>query len=637
MNRKYPNLCSPLTLRGVTLKNRMLAAPMAFPWIPENGHVTQESAAYFELRAKGGAAAVTLSEAIVHMETGKSLSYAEHILLESKGVLPGLTNAARSIKRHGAVATLELSHGGKFAGGFGPIDEVLYSGTTVKKMPIETIKEVVKSFGKGAALAKQADFDMVMIHAGHGWLLQQFLSPTNTRDDEYGGSLVNRARFALEVIDSVREAVGDRFPIELRISADEYMEDGYGIEEAVEFAKLFDEKIDLLQVSTGSHSGGSFEMTHPSMYMERGCNVKYAAEIKKHVKVPVATIGGLNDPAMMEEIIASGQADAVVMGRALLADPYLPKKIVLEKEEEILHCIRCFVCMSERLVSGLRICAINPVIGRELEDRYALPPTQSKKVMVAGGGPGGMEAAIAAAKRGHQVVLCEKSDRLGGALNAEKNVGFKKDLYGLIETKALHMKNAGVEVRLNTNVTKEMVESEAPDVLIVAVGAEPIVPAIKGIDQDQVIMANDLADQHEAIGERVLVMGGGLVGCETALHLALGGKKVTLVEMQDEVAKDANARNKPLLMPRLKREVDIRTGLRGVEITPEGLHCVDAQGEEIFLEADTIVCSVGQRPLRNVVNELLDSAPEVIQIGDCVKPGQVKDAVFRGYYAGLYL
>jgi NADPH-dependent 2,4-dienoyl-CoA reductase/sulfur reductase-like enzyme len=532
---------------------------------------------------------------------------------------------------------LELSHGGKFAGGFGPIDEVLYSGTTVKKMPIETIKEVVKSFGKGAALAKQADFDMVMIHAGHGWLLQQFLSPTNTRDDEYGGSLVNRARFALEVIDSVREAVGDRFPIELRISADEYMEDGYGIEEAVEFAKLFDEKIDLLQVSTGSHSGGSFEMTHPSMYMERGCNVKYAAEIKKHVKVPVATIGGLNDPAMMEEIIASGQADAVVMGRALLADPYLPKKIVLEKEEEILHCIRCFVCMSERLVSGLRICAINPVIGRELEDRYALPPTQSKKVMVAGGGPGGMEAAIAAAKRGHQVVLCEKSDRLGGALNAEKNVGFKKDLYGLIETKALHMKNAGVEVRLNTNVTKEMVESEAPDVLIVAVGAEPIVPAIKGIDQDQVIMANDLADQHEAIGDRVLVMGGGLVGCETALHLALGGKKVTLVEMQDEVAKDANARNKPLLMPRLKREVDIRTGLRGVEITPEGLLCVDAQGEEVFLEADTIVCSVGQRPLRNVVNGLLDSAPEVIQIGDCVKPGQVKDAVFRGYYAGLYL
>ncbi|AKL95772.1 NADH:flavin oxidoreductases, Old yellow enzyme family [Clostridium aceticum] len=635
MKRKFPHLSSPLKLRGITLKNRMIAAPMAFPWMPIPGHASQETAAFFELRAQGGAGAVTVSEAIVHSSTGKSKSYAEHILLDSPGVLPGLTTTARAIKRHGAIATLELSHGGKFAGEYGPCNEVLSNGTEVKEMPKEIIKEVVTAFGKGAALAKQADYDMVLVHAGHGWLLQQFLSPSNTRTDEYGGSLENRARFTIEVLDSVREAVGYNFPIELRISADEYSETGYGIEEAIEFAKLVEDKVDLLQVSTGSHSGGSFDKTHPSMFMDRGCNVKYAAEIKKHVKVPVATIGALNDPAMMEEIIATGQADVVEMGRALLADPYLPKKVYLGKDEEILHCARCFVCMSERLVSGLRICALNPIIGREYENKFALPASAPKKVLVAGGGPGGMEAAITAAKRGHEVILCEKTDSLGGALKAERGVSFKKDLYRLISTKALHMERNGVEVRLNTEVTKELVEKETPDVLVVAVGAESIVPAIPGIDHPKVVIASNLSDESIEIGQKVLILGGGLVGCEAGLHLTQEGKDVTIVEMQKDVAVDANGRHRPLLLARLKDLVKIETGQKGIKVTNEGLICADENGKETLFPADTIICSVGQLPLRNVVEELLDSAPEVFQVGDCVKPAQVTQAVFSGYYAAL--
>ncbi|HCX64835.1 MAG TPA: NADH:flavin oxidoreductase, partial [Eubacteriaceae bacterium] len=585
-----------------------------------------------------GAGAVTVSEGIVHTKTGKSLSYAEHILLESKGVLPGLTTAARSIKRHGALATLELSHGGKFAGGYGPIDEVLPNGTEVSKMPVETIKEVVEAFGRGAALAQKANFDMVLVHAGHGWLLQQFLSPSNNRNDEYGGSLENRVRFTLEVLDSVRKAVGENYPIELRMSADEYSENGYGIEEAVEIAKMIEDKVDLLQVSTGSHSGGSFDKTHPSMFMERGVNVKYAAEIKKHVSVPVATIGGLNDPQMMEDIIASGKADVVEMGRALLADPYLPKKIYQERDEEIVKCVRCFTCMSERLATGLRICALNPVIGREFEHNFAAPPTTPKNVLVAGGGPGGMEAALSAANRGHNVVLCEKNKVLGGALNAEKSVEFKKDLFGFTATKKLLLERAGVEIRLNTEVTKEYAEKQDIDVLIVAVGAEPIMPNIPGIKTEKVICGNDLSDDDTKIGDEVIVLGGGLVGCEASIHLAQEGKKVTIIEMRDDVAIDANARHRPLLLARLKNAgVSIHTNTRGVEVTDTGLICKDQDDREIEFKGDTIVCSVGQRPLRKVAERLLDAAPEVIEVGDCVKPAQVTDAVFRGYYAGLYL
>lgn len=646
MNRKFPHLCSSIKIGGITLKNRMISAPMTYPDITPEGYITKETAAFYELRAQGGAAAVTVSEAVVHSATGKS--HATHISLEGDGVLPGLTVAARAIKRHGAIASIELSHGGKYAAAdkvdksvtkdsvrYGPSAEVLASGAVIQEMPREMIREIVEAFGKGAALCKQAGFEMVLVHAGHGWLLQQFLSPaSNKRTDEYGGCLENRARFTCEVLGRVRDAVGPEFPIELRMSANEYSEDGYGLDEAIEFAKLIEDKVNLLQVSTGTHEG-CFDKTHPPMFAKRGCNVKYAAEIKKHVKVPVATLGALNDPEMMEEIIASGQADVVEMGRALLADPYLPKKVLLGKDEEIVHCIRCFTCMAERMVTGTRICALNPIIGREYESRFALPASTPKTVLVAGGGPGGMETAITAAQRGHNVILCEKTESLGGALRCERAIPFKKDLYSFIASKSLQMEQAGVEVRLNTEVTKELVEKEAPDVLVVAVGAEPIVPPIPGIDNPKVVVANKLSEHNVKIGPKVVVLGGGLVGCEAAVHLAQEGKNVTLIEMQNDVAMDANGRHRPILMDLLAELVKIKTGQRGARVTDEGLICVDESGTEETFPADTILCAVGQRSLRGVVNELLDAAPEVVQVGDCVRPQQVTDAVFRGYYAGL--
>jgi 2,4-dienoyl-CoA reductase-like NADH-dependent reductase (Old Yellow Enzyme family)/thioredoxin reductase len=648
MIRKYPNLCSPLKIGNVTLRNRMVSAPMAFPDITAEGYVTKEAAAFYELRAKGGAAAVTLSECIVHIKTGMSQS--KHINLQDEGVLAGLTEAARSIKRHGALANVELSHGGKYAGvdlaknlgarthvRYGPSAEMLPDGSKIEEMPKELIHEIVEAFGKGAALVKRAGFDMVFVHGGHGWLIQQFFSPaSNKRTDEYGcDTIENRARFALEVLDSIRAAVGPGFPIEFRMSGEEHIPGGYNVDDAIQFAKLLESKIDLLHVSTGAHEN-SFAITHPSMFVERGCHVHLAETIKKHVKVPVACVGALNEPEQMEEIIASGKADVVEMARALLADPFLPRKVMLGHDDEIVRCIRCFTCLAERVHTQTRICSINPIIGREYESRFALPASEPKKVLVAGGGPGGMKTAITAAQRGHKVILCEKSVELGGTLKCVRAISFKKDLYGLIKSLEAQMRKAGVEIRLNTEVTQELVEREAPDVLVLAVGAAPIVPPIPGIDSPKVVLANNLSDEGIAVGEKVVILGGGLVGCESAVHLAQEGKDVTVVEMMKDVAVDVNVRQRPILLDMFaKLQVKVETGMKGVKITDEGLVCTDETGKENLFEADTVVCSVGQHALREVVNDLLDAAPEVLQVGDCIKPQKVTEALYRGYHAGL--
>jgi 2,4-dienoyl-CoA reductase-like NADH-dependent reductase (Old Yellow Enzyme family)/thioredoxin reductase len=648
MKRKYPNLCSPLKIGNVTLRNRMVSAPMAFPDITAEGHVTKEAAAFYELRAKGGAAAVTLSECVVHIKTG--MSHSRHINLQDEGVLAGLTEAARSIKRHGALANVELSHGGKYAGvdlaknaggrppvRYGPSAETLPNGSKIEEMPKALIHEIVEAFGKGAALVKRAGFDMVFVHGGHGWLLQQFFSPaSNKRTDEYGCDTVeNRARLALDVLDSIRAAVGPGFPIEFRMSGEEHIPGGYNVEDAIQFAKLLESKVDLLHVSTGAFEN-SFAITHPSMFAERGCHVHLAAAVKKHVNVPVACIGALNEPEQMEEIIASGKADVVEMARALLADPFLPRKVMLGQDDDIVRCIRCYTCLAERTHTQTRICSINPIIGREYESRFALPASEPKKVLVAGGGPGGMKAAITAAHRGHKVTLCEKSAEMGGALKCVRGIPFKKDLCGLVKNLEAQMRKAGVEVRLKTEVTQGLVECEAPDVLVLALGAVPIVPSIPGMDSPKAVLGNHLSDPGIAVGKKVVILGGGLVGCESAVHLAQQGKDVTVVEMMEDVAVEANVRQRPILLDMLAMlQVKVKTRTKGLKITDRGLVCTDDTGNETLFEADTVVVSVGQRALREAVNDLLDAAPEVVQVGDCVKPQKVTEALYRGYHAGL--
>lgn len=643
MTRKYPHLSSPIRLGRVTFRNRMFAAPTGATDITWDCCAGPGSRAFYENRAKGGSANVTVSELVVHPAT--DASHMLHLELQTPGSLASFTMMADAIRRHGAIPSVELSHSGQYAGTYlvdkekkaslsqyGPCDGVRPDGRPVKALTREQIAEIVASYGEKAALAKRAGFEMVMIHAGHGWLINQFLSPYfNKRTDEYGGDLVGRARLLLEVVDSVRAAVGQGFPIEVRMSGSELFEGGYTLEDGVEIAKLLDGRVDLIHVSAGSYQFGFFD-THPPMFSEHGCNVYLAAEIKKHVSTSVAAIGALNDPAQMEEIIASGKADVVEMARALIADPELPSKVMEGRDDEIVRCLRCFVCMAERPTTGTRRCTVNPQIGRE-QDLPPMPARKPKKVIVAGGGCGGMKAAITAAQRGHHVILCEKEAELGGILRSEQAIPFKHEMYQLGLTLARQMEIEGVDVRLNTTVTADYVEKEGADALIIATGSAPIVPPLPGMDGKNVIIVNDYYKRSGECAQDVVVLGGGLAGCECAIHLAQDGKKVTLVEMRPEVAPDANIRHRPILLRKLKELVDVHTGCTGLAVREDGLLARDAEGREVLFSAGTIICAVGQRSLP--CDDLIDAAPFVRIIGDAVRPSTITTAVYQGYHAGL--
>ena len=646
MKRHFPHLCSPITIGRVTFRNRMFSAPMGGTDITNDGCIGPKSTAFYELRGKGGAGAVTVSECMVHPETDGSHAY--HLDTSILNSLAAATYTADAIHRHGAVPSLELSHSGMYAGTYmtdkskqhnmhqwGPSDTVRPDGVPVKALTTDMLSDIVASYGRVAGLAKRAGFGMIMIHGGHGWLLNQFLSPYfNKRTDEYGGSLENRCRLAIEVLKSVREAVGPGFPIEFRMSGSELFEGGYDLAEGVRIAQMIEPYVDIIHVSAGTYQRG-FGDTHPSMFKEHGCNVYLAAEIKKHVSVPVATLGGLNDPQQMEEIIASGKADIVYMARALLADPFLPRKIMENRENEIVHCLRCFTCMAERAVTATRRCTVNPLIGREIEGNEVSPAPVSKRVLVAGGGPGGLYAAYTAARRGHQVILCEKEAQLGGILKSEQAIPFKQEMYQLSQTYALFARNSGVEIRTSTEVTPEYVEKENPDALIIAVGSEPLVPPIKGLDGDNVVIVNNYYLEKEKVTDQVVVLGGGLAGCECAIHLGMEGKHVHLVEMRQELAPDANIRHRPLLLKEVDKYVTVHTGCKGLAVTDEGVLCETDTGEEILIPGTSVICALGQHSRTSLVNSLRDSAPYIAVIGDASKVSTITNAVYEGYHAAL--
>jgi 2,4-dienoyl-CoA reductase-like NADH-dependent reductase (Old Yellow Enzyme family)/thioredoxin reductase len=642
MKMEYPHLCSPITIGNVTFRNRMFSAPMGATEVTADHCLTLRSQGFYELRAKGGAAAVTISELCVHPETDGT-----HMLYLDPGIagsLLNLTFAADAIRRHGAVPSIELSHaghigrphlptGGKAVPLYGPVNCLLSNGMPVKALTKTQIEDIVEGYGKTAELIKRAGFEMAMVHGGHGWLISQFMSPYfNSREDEYGGSFENRMRFALEVLRSIRGAVGPGFPVEFRMSGDEFIKGGYGLDEGCRIARAVEGLVDIIHVSAGHHELSFYRM-FPSMYMEHGCNVYLAAEIKKHVSKPVATLGALSDPKQMEEILASGKADIIYMARELLADPEFPNKVAAGRGDETIKCIRCLTCMAERRVTQTRRCSIEPRIGREFEGMEITAAAKPKKVMVAGGGICGMKAALTAAQRGHKVILCEKSGELGGILKCEEAIPFKREMYELAQSFKKLLAKENVEVRLETQVDATYVKNEGVDALIIAVGSEPVVPPLPGIEGDNVIIVNNYHLEKDKVGGTVAVLGGGLAGCECAVHLAQRGKTVHLVEMADQLAPDANHLHRPALLNEIEKwGVIVHTGLKGVGVSIEGLTC-SGNGEEILVPCETVICAVGQRSCRKTVEELRYSAPFVRETGDCVRPANILNAIYQGYHA----
>jgi len=481
-----------------------------------------------------------------------------------------------------------------------------------------------------------AGFEMVMIHGGHGQLINQFLSPvSNFRKDKYGGSLENRARFAIELLTAIRKKVGNKLVIEYRISADELIPEGMHEDETIEFIKMIEDKIDIIHASLGGVGDRKYTpyMSQPT-YFPHQFNVHRAEKIKKAVKIPVTCVGSIISLEMADKIVAEGKADIVAMGRAQIADHDLVNKSVRGEASDVRPCLRCGTCGTRASDFFPVRCAVNPVAGRETIYNEIKPAKKEKKVVVVGGGPAGMEAAQIASSRGHKVVLVEKGKQLGGALLAAAAPDFKPDMKRFVEWQKRKIQNSPVEIKLSAEVTANSVKALSPDVVIIAAGAEPLLPGIPGINNDNVVTATDFELGKAKTGKRVVVAGAGLTGCETGLHIAHEGKQVTIIDMlkESEIAMDTNLPNRITIMDLLEKSgAKLMTEVTLVEINKDGVVVVDRDAKKITIPADTVVWSLGVTPRSDVIKEMKKVAPEVYVVGDCRKPRNLMAAIHDGF------
>lgn len=647
MEYQYPHLFSPIKVGPLTLKNRIEAAPVNISNLPMSGYPTAENIAIFEGKAKGGAAIVHMGECRIDLKTG--ISHKLCIALDDPEVLPYLHAATDAIKKHNAFAAVELIHPGTRANPeyydgpiWGPSAGPGHLGKDYSELDQATIDYIVERFGDAAEMAKLGGVDLVMIHAGHGWLLHQFLSPLNNRrTDKYGGSLENRARITMEVIANIRKKCGKDFPIEVRMSGTEIVEGGLTLQDQIEFAKLLDGKVDLIHVTSGTfHVPSTNQHMIPNGFLPQGCNVYLAEAIKKEMKhTPVVTVGALGDPELMESIIAEGRADIVALARPLLADPELPNKLKAGKADQVSPCLRCMACISESFVpyvrycSRIRRCPSNPTAYKEIPASQVKKAEQPKKVLVIGGGPSGMEAAAELAERGHHVILCERENELGGAMRHAKYVPFKQKVDQLMHVMIRRLERSGAEIRLRTAATPALVESLHPDVIVAALGAKAKKPEVAGAER--AIIAEDALRRIDSLGQNVAIVGGGLVGCELALQLGMTGRTVHLLSRKKEVCRDAAYLYREGLLMELKKvPVKIYNEAECTAITSEGVTVRNADAREYTLHADTVIWAGGYLPMEDEAEQFRTLAYDFWKIGDCAQVRKIYNARREGYNAG---
>ena len=663
---KYPNLFSPVTIRGKVYKNRMIAAPTMFAhasyFIPE---MREGIYRMVEQRAKGGFAAVSTGEMPLNFEEAftrfqlRAIDF-KHFYGQDFDILK---EYADRIREGGALSYFEFSHEGSRAEEakepWGPEDMVREDGVKVKGMDLEMMEKVCDDFYTISRFAKECGFDGVLVHGGHGFLFQQFISPmTNHRTDEYGGSIENRSRFPKMILDAVRRGIGDDGIIELRFSAQDNVPGGMTIDDTVEFCKQIDGMADVIQISNGLKWLGNQTQTFSDFFDPHGVNLEYSKKVKDAVKASkVATIGGFNSPEQAEEAIKEGMADFVEFGRQCFADPDFPKKTLEGKEDAIRKCVRCFNCypgfcehptdvpLWEKIgpeeagkiyfPPAMGKCAINPNSGFLFFPENMPKPESSKDVLIIGGGVGGLQAAITATERNHKVTLIEKENVLGGTINFTDTDEDKIDLKNFKNLLINEAVNSGADIRLNTEVTPSMLEEISPDAVIIGVGATPIVPNIPGIDSS--INALDVYDNMEKIGKNVVMVGGGLVGCEVGLHLASNGHNVTIIEMLDTMANETFGYYRNALLCEMdKRGIKQILGAKCLSFSENGV-TVSKDQKELFIEADSTCFSMGMKPRTEMVENLKKSVTDkpLWIIGDSLKAGKLADAVKQGYMAAM--
>ena len=648
---RYPTVFQPCRIGSLTLKNRLAMSQMTMNYATEDGMVTDKLIAYYRERAKGGVGLIFLEGTSF---TPEGRGYVRQIGLSSQKHVAGLkklTDAVHGLK-NGTKIFLQIHHAGGRASskvtGIQPVAPSAippYAGAeTPRALTREEIAGLIEAHIEAAARAKEAGFDGVDIHCAHGYLVPSFFSPmTNHRTDEYGGDLKGRTRFLLEIIRGIRKRLGKEYPLTIKISGDEYIEGGLGIRDMIGIARLAQEAgIDGLIVSAGTVGGKKLEdlseahkvMRTLPMMTRTACLVPIAAEFKKALNIPVITVGRINTVALAEEILSQGKADIAAIGRPLLADPELPMKAAEGREEEIRPCIACNEGCYKRILGQLDICcSVNPTLGKEA-DREAPKAGTAKQVVVIGAGPAGMEAACRAQERGHGVTLIDKGSRLGGQLLLAAVPPGRNEIERFTHYMEGRLKRRGVKVVLNKDVSPVFVQSLQPDAVILATGARPCTLAIPGLSADRGVTAWDVLSGKTPAGGPYLVVGAGLVGCETADLLSDRGEKVTLVEILPEIACDADKDTKAYFDIRFQNKgVKIHTGASLVRM--EDQRAIIRQGlDDIRIEAGTVVFSVGAKPDDLLYEQLNSMGIEAVQAGDCVKPRRILDSVAEGFEAG---
>jgi 2,4-dienoyl-CoA reductase-like NADH-dependent reductase (Old Yellow Enzyme family)/thioredoxin reductase len=651
---KYNHVFTPFRIGNLEVKNRIQVPPMLACMASQDGFVTRELIEFYQSFARGGAGIVTIGDSAVDFEYAQA-HFGQLNLGDDRGI-GGLSTLVEAVQKYGAKISIELDHSGRlsspmFLNGRNPIgpspiparvEEMMAmmegrKPTPVMEMDQDMIDEVIDHFAMAAFRCMKSGFEMVTVHGGHGQLLSQFISPySNKRTDNYGGSLENRARFVIELLMAIKDKVGDKLALEFRVSADEFVPGGMNEDETINFLKLIRDKIDLINVSVGGMIADPRYVTYMAQpyLFPYAFNVNRAEKIRKAVNVPVACVGSIINLEMADNIIEEGKADIVAMGRAQIADPDLVNKTYMNEVDDIRPCLRCNVC-GEKPKDSLPVrCAVNPVAGREMEYRYISPPEKKKKVVILGGGPAGMEAAIIASSRGHNVILFEEKKELGGALSIAASPPFKKDMKRFLEWMIRKTVNSTVELRLSTKGNIDSIKKIKPDVLIIAIGGEPVIPDIPGIKNPNVVWAGDVDTGKVTTGETIVVAGAGLTGCETALLLSQQGKNVTIIDMIPEmdIAKDASLVSKITLLEMLHENgVQFKNEVTLEEITGKGIIVRDKTGSRNEIAADTVVLSLGVRPLRESVEEFRGLAKEFYVIGDCSRPRNLMSSIHDAF------